>query len=241
MFVILPFEKDFYAGYYCPVDFVGHPLLDVINGEMIFPDRTAFLGKNLLADKPVIALLPGSRKQEIRLMLKVMLNLTRTFDGYQFVIAAAPSIPVDFYKEIISGFPVSIVYGQTYDLLHHAKAALVTSGTATLETALMGVPQVVCYKGSYLSYLVARQMVHVKYISLVNLVMDREIIHELVQDQLTPKELENELTAILSGPGREEILSGYSKLREKLGGHGASATTARLIIQYLTQKSVNKE
>ena len=241
MFVILPFEKDFYAGYGYPVDFVGHPLLDVINNETNYPDRNTFLTGNNIPDRPLIALLPGSRKQEIRLMLKVMLDVSRVLDSFQFVIAAAPSVPVEFYRDLCTGYPVSIVMGQTYDLLYHAEAALVTSGTATLETALVGIPQVVCYKGNYLSYLLARRLIRVKYISLVNLVMDREIIHELIQEKLTAKDLEKELTGILAGKRREEILLAYDGLREKLGGRGASAKAAGLIMQYLKENTVNNQ
>ncbi|MCX6245381.1 MAG: lipid-A-disaccharide synthase [Bacteroidetes bacterium] len=233
MFVILPFEKKFYEGFGYDVDFIGHPLLDVINEDEALPDRKSFLDKNQLPDRPLIALLPGSRKQEIKVMLETMLKVAPAFSDYHFVIAAAPSIAPDFYSGITQGHQVSIVTGQTYELLHHSAAALVTSGTATLETALMGIPQVVCYKGSQLSYLLARQIVRVKYISLVNLVMDREVIKELIQEKLTTENLETELKKILSGSRRREILESYALLWEKLGGRGASAKAAQLMIQYL--------
>ena len=173
MFVILPFEKDFYSQFGVEVDFIGHPLLDVINEDSVYPDRSVFLERNNLPDKPVIALLPGSRRQEIKLMLKEMLKVTGHFSGYQFVIAGAPSMKPGFYDDSVSGTSATVINGQTYDLLRHSVAALVTSGTATLETALMNVPQVVCYKGSVLSYHVARWVIKVKYISLVNLIMDQ--------------------------------------------------------------------
>lgn len=235
MFVILPFEKQFYAGYDYNVDFIGHPLLDVINGETIRPDRKAFLERNHLPDRPVIALLPGSRRQEIRVMLKLMLKIVPSFNEYQFVVAGAPSISPEFYTRLTSGPMVSVITGQTYDLLSCSEAALVTSGTATLETALMGVPQVVCYKGSYLSYLVARLVIRVKFISLVNLIMEKEIIKELVQKNLNTNNLRRELKKILDSNDRMEIIKAYNGLREKLGGEGASAKAAHLMIQYLSE------
>jgi lipid-A-disaccharide synthase len=233
MFVILPFEKDFYTRYDYEVDFIGHPLLDVINGDTTYPGRRTFLERNHLPDKPMIALLPGSRRQEIRLMLEAMLKTVSYFGEYQFVIAGAPSINPDFYTGITAGTQVTVITGQTYDLLRHSEAALVTSGTATLETALMGIPQVVCYKGNFLSYLLAKSVIRVKYISLVNLVMDQKIVHELIQEDLTGPNLRNELKKILDGRERQEIIQSYAGLREKLGGYGASAKAARLMIQYL--------
>jgi lipid-A-disaccharide synthase len=233
MFVILPFEKDFYARYGVEVDFIGHPLLDMINGDTKHPGRSTFLERNHLPDKPLVALLPGSRRQEIRMMLKAMLKTVSAFGAYHFVIAGVSSISPDFYSGITAGTPVTVITGQTYDLLYHAEAAIVTSGTATLETALMGIPQVVCYKGSFLSYLVAKSVIRVKYISLVNLIMDREIIHELIQKDLTSQNLRDELKKILEGKERQEIIKAYAGLRERLGGSGASAKAAGLMIQYL--------
>jgi lipid-A-disaccharide synthase len=236
MFVILPFEKQFYTRYEYKVDFIGHPLLDVINGDTIHTDRRAFLERNHLPDRPVVALLPGSRRQEISLMLKVMLKIVPSFSEYQFVVAGAPSISPEFYSSITTGTMVSVITGQTYDLLSCSEAALVTSGTATLETALMGVPQVVCYKGNFLSYLVARLVIRVKFISLVNLIMDKEIIRELVQKDLNTNNLRRELKRILDSKDRMEIINAYHGLREKLGGDGASAKAAHLMIQYLNEK-----
>jgi lipid-A-disaccharide synthase len=241
MFVILPFEKDFYARYGYNVDFIGHPLLDVIDRDMNYSDRKSFLQKNHLPDKRLVALLPGSRRQEIRLMLRIMLKTIAYFEDYQFVIACAPSINPDFYSGITAGLPVSVVTGQTYDLLHHSEAALVTSGTATLETALMGIPQVVCYKGNFFSYLIARSVIRVKYISLVNLILDKDIICELIQKDLSIINLRNELKKILDGPERQEIIQAYTGLREKMGGAGASIKAANLMIQYLTKNKVIKE
>jgi lipid-A-disaccharide synthase len=238
MFVILPFEKEFYSRYGYEVDFIGHPLLDVINIDTTYPDRRNFLQRNHLPDKPLVALLPGSRPQEIRLMLKVMMKAVSSFGEYQFVIAGAPSVNPRFYSGITEGTTVSVITGQTYDLLHHAEAALVTSGTATLETALMGIPQVVCYKGNFFSYLVAKSVIRVKYISLVNLIMEKKIICELIQKDLTRQNIRTELTKILNGREREEIISAYSGLRDKLGGSGASAKAATLMIQYLKKNQV---
>ncbi|MCX6246870.1 MAG: lipid-A-disaccharide synthase [Bacteroidetes bacterium] len=233
MFVILPFEKEFYSRYGYDVDFIGHPLLDVINTDSVYPERKAFLERNHLPDKPLIALLPGSRRQEIREMLELMLTAVPAFPENHFVIAGAPSVAPDFYSSITRGNPVSVVTGQTYDLLHHSQAALVTSGTATLETALIGIPEVVCYKGDFFSYLVARQVIKVKYISLVNLIMDREVIRELIQQDFNSKNLRAEVKKILNDKERSDILHAYEGLRERLGGQGASAKAASLMIQYL--------
>jgi lipid-A-disaccharide synthase len=237
MFVILPFEKAFYAGYQYHVDFQGHPLLDVINEEMKVPSADDFLDRNALPHMPVIALLPGSRKMEIEKMLKIMGSVRSYFPGYQFVIAGAPSVRGDFYLKIMQDTDIRVVTNQTYDLLHHSVAALVTSGTATLETALIGVPQVVCYRGNMISYLIARRLVSIKYISLVNLICDRMIVPELIQQDLTTKSLAGTLQSIINpGTRREAMLEGYLELKHQLGGRGASARVARLMIQYLTQK-----
>jgi lipid-A-disaccharide synthase len=233
MFVILPFEKEFYYNHGYEVEFVGHPLLDVIRGEIESRSREDFLLANSLPEKPLVALLPGSRKQEIRIMLEIMLKVIPDFPSYQFVIAGAPSIPESFYEEITKNVNVAIVFGQTHELLKNSKAALVTSGTATLETALLSVPEVVCYKGNAISFLIARQIVNVAFISLVNLIIGREIVKELIQGDLTPKNLANELRNILD-PERRTILAGdYNQLQKLLGGPGASEKTARLIVQYL--------
>lgn len=235
-FVILPFEKEFYQHFQYPVDFVGHPLLDVINDDVVTPERTQFIRTNNLPDRPLIALLPGSRKMEIQKMLQLMLRIMPRFPGYQFVIAGAPSIPPEFYQGIVRDIAVPILFNQTYPLLNHSEAALVTSGTATLETALLNVPQVVCYKGDAFSYLIARKIVHVRYISLVNLILDEPLVKELIQSDLTTDHLISELKLILDDPSeRKKIIFGYSVLREKLGGQGASMRTAGLMLQYLSQ------
>lgn len=237
MFVILPFEKEFYSRFHYPVDYMGHPLLDVIHDRMLLKPRQEFLSINDLPDRPMIALLPGSRKMEIEKMLRMMTSVVSSFPGYQFVIAGAPSIPVDFYGQILKGSGVKLVVNQTYDLLSHASAALVASGTATLETALMGVPQIVCYKGNQLSYIIAKQLVHVSYISLVNLISGKMLVPELIQAELNHKNLVSTLTEILEGgTRRRSIIEGYTELKRDLGGSGASARLAGLMIQYLRQK-----
>lgn len=240
MFVILPFEKDFYLKYHYPVDFVGHPLLDVISPGAQICDRDQFRKQNHLSEKPIIALLPGSRKQEILTMLKRMIEIVPDFGEYQFVVAGAPAIDPALYGSVIGKASVSIVFQQTYDLLSHAEAALVTSGTATLETALVGTPEVVCYRGSPLSFWIARRIVHVPYISLVNLIMGREVVKELIQHFFTPKNLRRELERLLDPSTREMMQRDYNQLLQKLGGHGASDRTASLMIQYLKDKSVNQ-
>jgi len=234
MFVILPFEKEFYAKYNVPVDFVGHPLLDVINDKMPVLSRAEFLSVNGLSDRPIIALLPGSREMEIRKILQIMLSIVPFFSTYQFVVAVAPAIPVTFYQEILKGTSVGLSVNHTYDLLKNSMAALVTSGTATLETALMGIPQVVCYKGNVLSYAIARSFVHVDYISLVNLIVGKLIVSELIQHHLTCRNLVEELKKILYDQEfRLKMREGYSELFNSLGGEGASQRCAIQIIQYL--------
>ena len=234
MFVILPFEKDFYKKYDYEVDFVGHPLLDAIPAKNECLSKNDFHTKNNLDTRPIIALLPGSRKQEITTMLSVMLKIVPEYSGYQFVIAGESSIPIEFYKMIIGSGDMEIVYGKLPYLLYNSEAALVTSGTATLETALIATPQVVCYKAAAISYLVAKMIVDVKHISLVNLIMDKEIVKELVQFDYTVAKLKNELDLILTDQQyKTEMVSNYARLNEKLGGPGASAKTAELIIQAL--------
>lgn len=234
MYVILPFEKDFYeVKHNFPVHFVGHPLLDAVNNYST-PDEADFRKKHGLTHQPIIALLPGSRKQEISKMLKIMLEMTTDFPDYQFVIAGAPSQENEFYKEIIRDKKVAFVSNQTYDLLSLSHAALVTSGTATLETALFNVPEVVCYKGSSISYLIAKQIVKLDYISLVNLIMNKEVVTELIQGEFNVQRLKTELSAIIEGEKRTEMLQQYATLKKLLGGSGASEKTADLIVNSLS-------
>ena len=230
MMVILPFEEDFYKKHGVHSHFVGHPLLDAISTlENITVD--IFKAENGLNEKEIIALLPGSRKQEVEKMLKMMLSVRPYFKEYQFVIAGAPSLPRDFYEAYVDD-NVHFVSNKTYDLLRCSKAALVTSGTATLETALLNIPEVVCYRGSKISYAIAKRLVkNIKYISLVNLIMDREVVKELIQNDLNTKNLVEELNKILEGEKRSQILNDYEFLREKLGGKGASEKAAEVILK----------
>lgn len=232
MYVILPFEKDFYEKKHdYPVEFVGHPLFDAIHNTPI-PDEVSFREQNQLdLEKPIIALLPGSRKQEVQKMLSIMLSVQSDFQDYQFVIAGAPSLPDSFYTSYVENRNVSFVSNQTYALLTYAHAALVTSGTATLETALFQVPQVVCYKGNWISYQIAKRIITLDFISLVNLIMDKEVVKELIQNELTYVNLKRELSQIVKGEKRKQILSNYLELQKKLGGKGASQKTAQLLVE----------
>jgi lipid-A-disaccharide synthase len=228
MFVILPFEKDFYKQFNYEVDFVGHPLLDAVENYKVESNLL-----KLESNKPVLALLPGSRKQEISVMLPLMLTMQKYYPNYQFVIAGAPSQTKEYYQEFIADSKIQIVFGQTYQLLQQSEAALVTSGTATLETALFGVPEVVCYQGGRISYLIAKQLIKVKYISLVNLIMDSEIVKELIQADLNEQNLKFELDKLLTSETRAVMLQNYDALKNKLGGEGASKKAAELMIGYL--------
>jgi lipid-A-disaccharide synthase len=233
LFVILPFEKDFFeVKHQFPVDFVGHPLIDAIHNR-VKTEGVTFRKANDLDEKPIIAILPGSRKQEISKMLSVMLSIVTDFPEYQFVIAGAPSQEYQFYKPFLTKKNVKFISNKTYDLLSIATAALVTSGTATLETALFKVPEVVCYKGSWISYQIAKRVITLKYISLVNLIMDEEVVTELIQDKFNSKNLKQELSKLLDKNHRKAILKKYDDLESKLGGIGASEKTAKLILNDL--------
>jgi lipid-A-disaccharide synthase len=237
--VILPFEKDFYENkHQYPVHFVGHPLIDAIKQRKI-QDEATFRLDNNLSDLPIIALLPGSRKQEIYKMLRVMLEIVDDFSNYQFVIAGAPGIEDAFYSDFITNTNVTFIRNKTYDLLFHAHAALVTSGTATLETALFKVPEVVCYKGSWISYQIAKRIITLKYISLVNLIMDEQIVTELIQDEMNPKRLKEELSKILQLENRKIMLEKYDHLEKKLGGAGASEQVANLILHQINKPKLS--
>lgn len=228
MLVILPFEKDFYKKHEVDAHFVGHPLLDAIS-DLSEIDAEKFKKQNSLNDREIIALLPGSRKQEVEKMLEIMLSVRPYFGDYQFVIAGAPSLPKSFYQKYVDE-NVHFVSNKTYDLLRCSRAALVTSGTATLETALLNVPEVVCYKSSRISYEIGKRLVkNIKFISLVNLIMDREIVTELIQNELNTNRLVAELKSILEGSPRGQILNDYQQLRERLGGQGASENAAKII------------
>jgi lipid-A-disaccharide synthase len=232
MLVILPFEKAFYHKWNYEVEYVGHPLVQVVeefknaNTHLVKPER-----RN-------IALLPGSRMQEIKIKLPIMLKLTREFPDCTFSIAQAPSLDDDFYESMTTGYPnVKLVKGKTYELLMQSHAALVTSGTATLETALFAVPEVVCYKGGKVSYEIAKRLIKVPYISLVNLILDKPAVKELIQDDLTPANLKVELDKLLNDNAhRNEVMKNYRDLWDILSkGGAASANAARIITAYASE------
>jgi lipid-A-disaccharide synthase len=243
MLVILPFEQEFYKKYGVEAEFVGHPLLDAINptpdpspnGRGVPPTERSTpplpSGSGSGSGVGLIALLPGSRRQEVQRILPEMLAVTADFPEYEFVVAGSTALPEDFYKPFLEKCPnVTLVRGQTYDLLRQAKAALVKSGTSTLETALFGVPEVVCYAGNPISFFIAKRLVDVKYISLVNLIMDKPLVHELIQGDLNRKNLKAALADILTPEIATQIQAGYAELRQKLGSGGASARAARAIL-----------
>jgi lipid-A-disaccharide synthase len=245
MLVILPFEKEFYRKWNYEVEYVGHPLVEVIDrfskespggsSVGVSPDPSN-PSSSSTSPKPVIALLPGSRRQEILKKLPIMLEVSKRFPDHQFVVAKAPGLEDSFYAGLLGAYPnVSSVANQTYPLLLHARAACVTSGTATLETALFGVPEVVCYKGNALSYQIAKRLIKVKYISLVNLIMDKLVVKELIQDELTPENLGRELEDLLYNPKRQEQLrADYQALKELLSKGGrASANAAKSIVEFM--------
>ena len=227
MLVILPFEEEYFANRWnYKVIFVGHPLLEAVSSFLSQPPVQEF------SPKEVIALLPGSRKQEIEKKLPLMLQVSTVFPKYQFIVAKASSLDDSFYQQFLNSFPhVQSIRNQTYELLSQATAALVTSGTATLETALFEVPQVVCYKGSAISYHIARRLVKIKYISLVNLIMDREVVKELIQDELTKDNIVVELRRILFDmSAKEQILQDYQALKAMLQQEEAASTKAAEVI-----------
>jgi lipid-A-disaccharide synthase len=239
MLVILPFEKDYYKNKWnWEVEYVGHPLVEVVNGQK------SMVNSQKLSDRSIVALLPGSRKQEIMKKLPVMLEVSRSFPGYQFIVAKAPGVEETFYDELLKAYSnVSYVSNQTYNLLMQAKAALVTSGTATLETALFAVPEVVCYRGSYLSYQIGRRLVKVKFISLVNLIMDKLVVKELIQEDMTVENLKHELQELLTNEERKlQLQNDYTALKKILSeGGNASAKAAQSIVRFLSLKTTSIE
>jgi lipid-A-disaccharide synthase len=230
MFCILPFEVDFYKKWGMEVNYVGNPLLDE---KAQFTPDTSFIANQKLNDKKIIALLPGSRKQEIERLLPDMLSVVDAFPTYQFVIAAAPTFTEDYYQQFIGNKNVKLVFANTYNLLHYAHAALVASGTATLETALFNIPQVVLYRGGAISVAIARLVVKIKFISLVNLIMDREVVKELIQEDCNTEKITTNLQAIVAGLARNQMLHNYEELATKMGTAGASERTAKLIVESL--------
>ena len=229
LYVIFPFEVDFYKQYHYKVHYVGNPLADAI--EEFEPDA-GFETRNGLNDKPVIALLPGSRKQEINSILPLMLESMKLYkEKFTIALAVAPNFDTAYFNTFKNMEGIKFIVGDTYNLLSVSKAALVTSGTATLETAILNIPQVVCYKTSALNYAIAKQVIKVKFISLVNLIMGREIIKELIQNNLTVKNIGAELDRILNEPGRSEVLNNYKELKSLVGGSGASQKVAELVVK----------
>lgn len=239
MLVILPFEKDFYSKWNYAVEYVGHPLIEVVDSWKASHAASAGGYRPFLNDHlpgALIAVLPGSRRQEILKKLPVMLEVSKNFPGFRFIVAKAPGIDNDFYDQLLAPYSnVSSVVNKTYELLNEAKAALVTSGTATLETALFDVPEVVCYKGSAISYQIARRLIKIKYICLVNLIMDKEVVKELIQDKLTPENLTRALKEILYDPAKQlQLNKDYTALKALLSKEGnASANAAKSIYSFV--------
>ncbi|MFN8406015.1 MAG: lipid-A-disaccharide synthase [Sphingobacteriaceae bacterium] len=231
LFCIFPFEVDFYKTWGMDVHYVGNPLLDAIAAHHT---DSQFRVNQALGEQQIIALLPGSRRQELKRLLTDMLQVSDDFPDYQFVIAGAPSFSIDDYQPFIGGRQIPVLFDQTYNLLLHAKAAIVTSGTATLETALFKVPQVVVYKGGRISVAIARLLVKIKFISLVNLIMGQEIVKELIQENCTPKSIKMELERLLQDSFyRGQMLGHYDQLVERVGESGASNRVAKLVVHYL--------
>ncbi len=229
VFAILPFEPDFYKSFGYEVSFLGHPLLDVVEN---LPETPSFRVSNQLDERPIVALLPGSRRQEVTNMLAIMLHTANLRPEFQFVVAGAPALPIEFYKDTLAPYPnVKFVTGETYTLLQHATAAFVTSGTATLETALFNVPQVVCYKASPISYAIARRLVKVPYISLVNLIADKTVVTELIQHDLQPERLLAEFDRIVTPANAASMRHEYQLLRAKLGHSGVAERVAAEIME----------
>lgn len=232
MITILPFEQSFYQSYGYAVKYAGHPLLDALK-QHHGTSRADFLAKHQLTQKPIIALLPGSRKQEIKKMLVEMLKVAPHYPDYQFVVGMAPSVSAGFYQKITNNSAVKFVQGDTYQLLEHAEAAMVTSGTASLETALLNVPEVICYKGSYISYLIARMLIKIQFIGLPNLIMGKLIVKELIQNQMNAAQLKIEMDKLLNPAYAENLKQQYTALSQCLGGEGASSRAAIMMHSFL--------
>lgn len=228
MAVILPFEKAFYKKFDCDVEYVGHPLLDEISKHK-YDDSSDFNERYSIDERPILAILPGSRKQEVKKKLPIMLKAAKSITTHQIVIAGAPTLTSEFYKEFSSD--VKIIKNETYELLSKSDLAIVTSGTATLETALYKVPQVVCYKSSQISYSIAKRLIKVKFISLVNLIMDKEVVKELIQSDCNSKRIQQEIELIRDDVSyKKEILEKYNELENILGGGGASEKVAQSLL-----------
>ena len=238
MLVILPFEEEFYKQYGVDVTYVGNPLLDEL-AKFGTANRSIFLRRNSLGEKrEIIALLPGSRYQEVKRVLPVMLKAASHFPDYQFVVAGVSSLDKSLYKKILGNSDVFLIENQTYELLQNSSAAVVTSGTATLETALLTVPEVVCYKATGFSYFLAKWMIKVKFISLVNLVMDKEVVKELIQGEMTEENIVKELELLLHNSKRQrKLLEDYEELKDRLGSAGASEKAAEVITEAMKTRN----
>jgi len=232
LFVILPFEKEFYKKFDWDVDYVGNPVLDAVKAHI--PDKNFSLNIALEPDKPLVALLPGSRKQELIRIIPLMAEVVKSNPSYQFVVAVVDNLDPQLYDPLRNVGNVKFVMDKTYDLLLNSNAAIVTSGTATLETALLNVPQIVVYKTSTISYWLVKIIINVKFISLVNLIANREVIKELIQNDAKETRVTDELKELISGERRNFVLEGYREVKNKLdAGGSASDNTAKLMVKYL--------
>ncbi len=234
LFIIFPFEKDFYKKFDYDVEYVGNPIMDAIETED--KDIDKFRRKYELSERRIIALLPGSRKQEIKHNFPVMLKVAAQFPELQFIVAGASSLEKSFIEKYITQKNVKLLYNKTHEILIHSDAALVTSGTATLETAILNIPEAVCYRGDAVSYQIAKRLIKVDFISLVNLVMQKEVIKEYVQNNMTVENLSKELNLLLNNDlYKNTMLANYAQMRERLGGKGASERTAEIMVKSLKQ------
>lgn len=231
LYVIFPFEVDFYKNYGVEAHYFGHPLLDEIQPK----DYATYQSPR--AVQPTIALLPGSRKQEISYLLPEYMKVAKRFPNYTFQVAALSGNGSEFYNAFDRPVNVEVVYDKTYSVLENATAAIVTSGTATLETALLNVPEMICYKGSWISYQIAKRLVKgIRFICIVNLILDQEVVKEFIQDDVTENKLAAELERIINSPHKQTLLDNYAELRTKLGERGASSRVAKDLVDYLTKK-----
>lgn len=238
LFVILPFEKAFYAKHKIEVEFVGHPLLDAIENEkQTIQDRASFIKTHGLDEKPIIAVLPGSRQQELDRMLNIMIQVKSDFPEYQFVVACAPNVSMDYFSKLEQS-GIKKVKNATYALLKYAQLGIIKSGTSTLEAALFELPQVVCYKSGGLTFAIAKRLVNVKYISLINLIMDKPVVKELIQTEMNAQNIGHELKKIISDSVyRNAMIRDYKAAYEHLGGTGASMRLAKGIYERMNSKA----
>lgn len=239
MFTILPFETEFYRQFDYPVNYVGNPVLDAVLAKPSKQPAEVFLKENTLAEKPVIALLPGSRLQEIRSLLPRMLKAAASFKTHQLIVTAAPNIPDEVYRELLKGYEASLLQGKTYEVLQQADAAVLASGTVSLEAGVIGCPQIVCYRmaGGALFFKIGQKVLKIKWVSLVNLILQRTAVRELLQHQCSVKNIREELEKILNNRAyRKQIDANYRELLDRLGEPGASARAASLMVAKLRQK-----